>query len=74
MKLTPFKYLLEYRVEAAANMLLNTNSSITDIALQNGFETSSYFSRTFKTFMQCSPTEYRDTTRRNLSKSKKEKN
>lgn len=60
LQLTPFQYLLEYRIDIASNMLLNTDVCITEIALQCGFETSSYFSRKFKDFMQCTPKAYRD--------------
>lgn len=63
---TPFQYLLEYRIDVAANMLLHTEDSITEIALQTGFETSSYFSRNFKQYMQCTPKQYRDTSRTNV--------
>ena len=64
MNLTPFKYLLEYRIDIAANLLLNSDLSITEIALQSGFDTSSYVSKTCKEFMQCSPKSYRNSHQR----------
>lgn len=62
LQTTPFQYLLEYRIDAAANMLLHSEASITEIAMQTGFESSSHFSRTFKQYMQCTPKQYRDTS------------
>lgn len=63
---TPFKYLMEYRIETAANMLLHTEKSLTEIALHTGFNTSSYFSRVFKEHMNCNPKKYRANTRKDL--------
>ena len=65
MQMTPFQYLQQYRVETAANMLLNSDASITEIAMQCGFETSSYFSKTFKQMMNYTPKKYRDVKRQN---------
>lgn len=56
---TPFTYLLEYRTRRAANELKETNRSVTDIAYSCGFSGTSYFSKTFKKFMHCTPSEYR---------------
>lgn len=57
---TPFTYLLEYRTRRAASELLETNHSITDIAYSCGFSGTSYFSKTFKKIMHCTPSEYRE--------------
>ena len=53
------KYLNDYRLEAAAEQLLQTRKSITQIALENGFENISYFVRAFKNKYNCTPHDYR---------------
>lgn len=65
MQLTPGQYLQEYRIDAAANLLMHTDLPVTEIALQCGFENSSYFSKIFKQLMHCTPKMYRDTSRQN---------
>jgi AraC-like DNA-binding protein len=57
---TPAKWLLGRRLECAAQMLRTTNMSMTEIALECGFEEPSHFSRTFKAKFGHSPTEYRE--------------
>lgn len=56
---TPFTCLLEYRIRQAADELRNTDRAITDIAYSSGFSGTSYFGKTFRKFMNCSPSEYR---------------
>lgn len=56
---TPFTYLLEYRIRQAANELHNSSHSVTEIAYACGFSDTSYFSRTFRKIMGCTPSEYR---------------
>ena len=61
VNMTPVEYLINYRIEVASNMLLDTTDSVTDIAMAAGFSESSYFARTFKNKMGMSPLEYRRT-------------
>ena len=56
---TPFTYLLEYRIRRAAELLQKTDSPITEIAYACGFSGSSYFGKTFRKLMGCTPSEYR---------------
>lgn len=56
---TPGNYVIAYRVKMAAELLLNTNRTIADIALSVGFASSSHFSDTFKSIYGCTPREYR---------------
>lgn len=56
---TPIAYLNRYRVIQAKQLLRNTDKSITDIALEVGFSSSSYFSRVFRREVGVSPQEYR---------------
>ena len=56
---TPVSYLKNYRIEKAAQKLLNTDSSVTDIAYSCGFNDLSYFIKTFKDEKGISPTKFR---------------
>ncbi|MDO5136096.1 MAG: AraC family transcriptional regulator [Eubacteriales bacterium] len=56
-------YLNDYRLEKAKSLLLHTDRSITEIALEVGFNNTSYFIKKFQQANQASPHKYR----RNLS-------
>lgn len=55
----PHRYHMTRRVEAAKNLLGNTQAPITDIALQLGFSEASSLSAGFRRVMGVSPSEYR---------------
>lgn len=57
---TPTQYLINYRVEQACARLLASSQSVTEIALDCGFENISYFIRKFKELKGCTPKEYRE--------------
>ena len=57
---SPSKYLREFRVERAKEMLLNPRFSLLDIAVQIGYNSHSAFTRAFKQTVGCSPQEYRN--------------
>ncbi|MGH8220542.1 MAG: AraC family transcriptional regulator [Steroidobacteraceae bacterium] len=59
--ITPSRFLIERRLEAAAGLLrqLDGPCSVTDVALQCGFSDLSYFSRAFRCRFGRSPSEYR---------------
>ncbi len=57
---TPFTYLLEYRIRRAAEELRETDKAVTEIAYDCGFGGSSYFTKTFKKGMDCTPSQYRE--------------
>lgn len=59
LKVTPFEYLMEYRVSKAAELLLKNKDSISNISLDVGFNGISYFGKVFKKYRNCSPSEYR---------------
>lgn len=63
MKQTPFSYLNQYRIERSCELLVNTDQSISDIALQTGFNSFSYYSKRFREIMHCTPSEYRNKIR-----------
>ncbi len=56
---SPFQYLNRYRIIQSGRMLLNENASISEIASECGFNSSSYFNKMFMRFMGCTPSQYR---------------
>lgn len=63
MKMTCIEYLNQYRLEMAARQLVQTDLSVTDIALETGFNNISYFIRVFKKKFGITPREYRSYSR-----------
>ncbi|WP_096515758.1 AraC family transcriptional regulator [Clostridium perfringens] len=55
---TPIEYLNYYRIEIACEKLLATELSITEIALNCGFNDVSYFIKTFKKHKGVTPKQY----------------
>jgi AraC-like DNA-binding protein len=56
----PFQYINRLRLTEAADELTQTDKSITEIALDLGFNDSNYFSRLFRKNLGLSPREYRN--------------
>ena len=56
---TPLSSLTDFRVRKAAELLRETDRSVTDIAAACGFATSSYFGKVFRRRMNLSPLAYR---------------
>lgn len=62
LQMTPFEYLMKYRIfEATKRMSESRQSpmSIADLALSVGFNNTSYFNKLFKKYLGCTPTYYR---------------
>ena len=57
--ISPHKYLQQERLQKACELMQHTRNSITDIALQAGFTSSSELARTFKAIKGFSPRQYR---------------
>ena len=53
------QYINTVRISIAEKLLITTERQITDILLETGFTSLSYFNRTFKKTKLCSPREYR---------------
>ena len=57
--MTPNDYWQRLRIDRAQRLLSNSETSITEIALDCGFSTSQYFSSVFRKYAGVSPTHYR---------------
>ena len=57
--MTFVEYLRDYRLTMAARLLRGSDSAILDIAMQSGFDSLSYFNRSFKQKYGMSPKTYR---------------
>ena len=54
----PTRYIQQYRVEKAKEMLLNASDSVEEIAVAVGFANSSYFCKVFKSLTGLTPSEF----------------
>lgn len=59
MDLSPVEFLLRCRVQNAREMLRDTSKTISEIAMECGFNSANYFSRQFKRIYLMTPGEYR---------------
>lgn len=55
-----YQYIMHYRIQLLANLLINSEDSISDLAYQVGFLELKNVSRQFKQVMNCTPTQYRN--------------
>ena len=62
-------YVNQVRMQYAVNDLLSTNKSITEIAVDNGFSSSSSFNRVFKEMYHTTPSQYKKSVRNVQEKS-----
>lgn len=63
-RMTPTAYVTKYRLSKSAELLRDTELSITEIASICGFQSSSYYISLFKRKMGQTPRRYRDISRR----------
>ena len=56
---TPIDYVNMYRIERAAQMLLNTRLPVTNICMECGFNDSSNFIKVFRKYKGMTPKQYR---------------
>jgi DNA-binding response OmpR family regulator/two-component sensor histidine kinase len=61
--LTPHGYLKKIRIKTAAQLLISTDLSVSEIIDKTGFNNRTYFYRTFKEEYRCSPKEYLNNTK-----------
>lgn len=57
--ISPLEYLRRRRIEKAVAMLRSTSLDVGEVGRRCGFESSSYFGKTFKTYMGLSPSAFR---------------
>jgi AraC-like DNA-binding protein len=57
--LTVANYLLRIRIESAKELLLDRSRSVSESALEAGFQSLTHFNRAFKRIVGCSPSEFR---------------
>jgi AraC-like DNA-binding protein len=60
MGMSPIDYLQRLRIKWCCEQLSNSSDSITEVALENGFESSQYFSRVFRKYLGLTPSEFRN--------------
>ena len=60
LNMTPFEYLLSFRIERACELLKTTSLPVTDVGLRCGFGSASYFGKLFRQRLHMSPSEYRN--------------
>lgn len=65
------RYLIEKRLDLAKELLKNTELSVTQIAMQAGFNSTSHFIRTFKVNINLSPSQFRNIAK-TIEKTKEE--
>ena len=58
-KMTPFEYIIHYRITKSLELLVNTDKTISEISLDTGFNSFSYYSKCFKQIMNTTPRKYR---------------
>jgi AraC-like DNA-binding protein/mannose-6-phosphate isomerase-like protein (cupin superfamily) len=58
-----FAFLNEYRINAACQLLIETDRTVSDVAVASGFETLPFFYRQFSKFKKLSPRKYRENFR-----------
>lgn len=59
MRKTPMDYVNQYRIQQAAYLLQTTNLTVAEAAMEVGLTNFSYFSKKFKSFFDCTPSQYR---------------
>lgn len=59
LNMTPFSYLMEYRLHMAMVQLEETTTPVSQIAYDCGFSSPSYFGKEFRSAMGCTAREYR---------------
>lgn len=63
LKASPAKFYLSLRLEKARELLMHTNLSTLEVALQTGFSSSSYFARCFQREFSARPSDIRKRAR-----------
>lgn len=59
LRQSPFDYLITYRIRQAAERLLDTACPVSEICMEVGFNSTSYFSNKFRQIIGMTPRDYR---------------
>lgn len=59
LKTTPLNYVTNFRIQRSSVLLKQTDASVTEVAYQVGFNSTSYFIDKFKKSMKMTPLEYK---------------
>lgn len=62
--ITPHQYVINQKINAAKKMLLESDATITDIIINCGFSSQSYFNAIFKREVKITPNDYRKSMNR----------
>lgn len=64
--LAPFEYLMRLRIYESALLMQKGDASLklSDLAKDTGFNNASYFNKTFKKYLGCTPSEYKERIKR----------
>ena len=62
--ITPHQYIINQKINAAKKMLLESDATITDIIINCGFSSQSYFNAIFKREVKITPNDYRKSMNR----------
>ncbi len=65
-KATPIDYIIKLRINHACFVLKKSKLSISEIALESGFDDSNYFTRQFKKTIGITPKQYRNNYKNNM--------
>lgn len=57
--ISPYKFVLSLRIDEAKELLLYSSMSVSEVSENVGFSDPSYFSRMFRKYTGCSPSDYR---------------
>ena len=60
--LSTTEFIRKERMKVAVSLLEKTDNTISEIAYQTGFNTPSYFIKSFKLIYNCTPSEFLSTT------------
>jgi AraC-like DNA-binding protein len=59
LKCTPLNYVMDYRIQRSLYLLQQGDSTITEVAYQVGFNSTSYFIKEFRNSMNMTPLAYK---------------
>jgi transcriptional regulator GlxA family with amidase domain len=59
VSMTPWEYLIHYRIHKSIELMAGTDMSITEISHATGFSSASHYAKTFREIMGCTPSKFR---------------